>query len=208
MLYWYTLLKINEHVFNTEISFFCNKNNYNCKLYYEVIQLKVFVLFICKYRLTAKMPYPQDMNFPSEEELTVNEINLSMAALYAGAHHIGKVCEQQNNVCCHIIYAFKINYIWCYSSITRSVLCNYSIGFRNLSCVKKRWKILENVFRRGKKLLHVLMTFFKRWKKHAGRSLMISLNAYTNQVGIGVLPIKYLVAFVCICHLVKIKTNE
>ncbi|KAL0278254.1 UNVERIFIED_CONTAM: hypothetical protein PYX00_000121 [Menopon gallinae] len=43
------------------------------------------------------MPYTYDTNLPSEEELTVDEVNLSMAALYAGAHHLGKVCEYQNN---------------------------------------------------------------------------------------------------------------
>lgn len=35
---------------------------------------------------------------PTEEELTTQEINLSSAALRAGAFHLGKHCEYQNNV--------------------------------------------------------------------------------------------------------------
>lgn len=37
-------------------------------------------------------------SLPTEEELTVTEINLSGAALRAGAFHMGKHCENQNNV--------------------------------------------------------------------------------------------------------------
>ncbi|XP_055379955.1 NADH dehydrogenase [ubiquinone] 1 alpha subcomplex subunit 8 [Condylostylus longicornis] len=34
---------------------------------------------------------------PSDEELTVPEVNLSSSALRAGAFHLGKACEFQNN---------------------------------------------------------------------------------------------------------------
>jgi hypothetical protein len=39
-----------------------------------------------------------DIYLPSEEELTVQEVNLSGPALRAGAFHYGKYCEFQNNV--------------------------------------------------------------------------------------------------------------
>jgi NADH dehydrogenase (ubiquinone) 1 alpha subcomplex subunit 8 len=39
-----------------------------------------------------------DVYLPPEEELTVQEVNLSGPALRAGAFHYGKYCELQNNV--------------------------------------------------------------------------------------------------------------
>lgn len=37
-------------------------------------------------------------SLPTDEELTTEEVNLSSAALRAGAFHLGKHCENQNNV--------------------------------------------------------------------------------------------------------------
>lgn len=39
-----------------------------------------------------------DVYLPTEEELTVPEVNLSSPFLHAGAFHFGKHCEFQNNV--------------------------------------------------------------------------------------------------------------
>ena len=39
-----------------------------------------------------------DVYLPPEEELTVQEVNLSGPALRAGAFHYGKFCEFENNV--------------------------------------------------------------------------------------------------------------
>lgn len=39
-----------------------------------------------------------DVTLPNEDELTVPEVNLSSPALRAGAFHMGKFCESQNNV--------------------------------------------------------------------------------------------------------------
>lgn len=44
------------------------------------------------------MSITEDVYLPSEEELTVQEINISGTALKAGANHLGKVCEFENNV--------------------------------------------------------------------------------------------------------------
>lgn len=38
-----------------------------------------------------------DLQLPTEEELTVPEVNLGSPALRAGAFHLGKYCEQANN---------------------------------------------------------------------------------------------------------------
>lgn len=43
------------------------------------------------------MVVTKDTFLPTEEELTVPEINLSGPALRAGAFHLGKYCEAQNN---------------------------------------------------------------------------------------------------------------
>jgi hypothetical protein len=40
----------------------------------------------------------ENLQLPSDEELTVPEVNLSSPALRAGAFHMGKYCENQNNV--------------------------------------------------------------------------------------------------------------
>jgi hypothetical protein len=40
----------------------------------------------------------EDFNLPTEDELTVPEVNLSSPALRAGSFHMGKYCENQNNV--------------------------------------------------------------------------------------------------------------
>lgn len=44
------------------------------------------------------MGITDDVWLPSEEELTVQEIPLSGPALRAGAFHLGKACEFDNNV--------------------------------------------------------------------------------------------------------------
>ncbi|XP_076260174.1 NADH dehydrogenase [ubiquinone] 1 alpha subcomplex subunit 8 [Rhynchophorus ferrugineus] len=43
------------------------------------------------------MTISDDVNLPTEEELTVQEVNLSGPVLKAGAFHLGKVCEFENN---------------------------------------------------------------------------------------------------------------
>jgi len=40
----------------------------------------------------------KDVNLPTVDELTVQEINLSTPFLKAGAMHLGKQCEAINNV--------------------------------------------------------------------------------------------------------------
>lgn len=44
------------------------------------------------------MVVTNDIHLPTEAELTVPEVNLSGPALRAGAFHMGKYCEYQNNV--------------------------------------------------------------------------------------------------------------
>ncbi|XP_017468670.1 PREDICTED: NADH dehydrogenase [ubiquinone] 1 alpha subcomplex subunit 8 [Rhagoletis zephyria] len=43
------------------------------------------------------MVITNDITLPTDEELTVQELNLSTSALRAGAFHLGKQCENQNN---------------------------------------------------------------------------------------------------------------
>lgn len=44
------------------------------------------------------MVITNDVKLPTNEELTTTEIHLSGAALRAGAFHLGKHCENENNV--------------------------------------------------------------------------------------------------------------
>lgn len=56
------------------------------------------------------MGITEDINLPTDEELTVQEINVSTSVLRAGAFHLGKACEFENNVRlelpnhCHFLY--------------------------------------------------------------------------------------------------------
>ena len=43
------------------------------------------------------MVFTKDFKFPSDEELTTEEVPLGSAYLRAGAFHYGKYCEVQNN---------------------------------------------------------------------------------------------------------------
>lgn len=44
------------------------------------------------------MGITEDTSLPSDEELTVQELNVSASVLRAGAFHLGKACEFENNV--------------------------------------------------------------------------------------------------------------
>lgn len=44
------------------------------------------------------MVITSEVHLPTEEELTVPEVNISSAALRAGAFHLGKDCLNENNV--------------------------------------------------------------------------------------------------------------
>lgn len=44
------------------------------------------------------MVVSMDVHLPEESELTVDELNLSSSTLFAGSFHLGKYCEEANNV--------------------------------------------------------------------------------------------------------------
>lgn len=75
-----------------------------------------------------------DHQLPTEEELTVPEVNLSSPALRAGAFHMGKHCENQSNVSCSLQILKFINscYIIIKTNETHDILL-----FRNICCAKK-----------------------------------------------------------------------
>ena len=45
------------------------------------------------------MVVTSDVTLPSDEELTVPEVQVSSAILRSAAFHLGKYCENVNNVC-------------------------------------------------------------------------------------------------------------
>jgi NADH dehydrogenase (ubiquinone) 1 alpha subcomplex subunit 8 len=47
-------------------------------------------------------------HLPSDEELTVQEINLSSPALRAASFHVGKFCEKENNVSIKLIIFLQL----------------------------------------------------------------------------------------------------
>lgn len=52
------------------------------------------------------MVITNEINLPTEAELTVPEVSLSGPALRAGSFHMGKYCEAQNNVGAHHGHGF------------------------------------------------------------------------------------------------------
>ena len=48
--------------------------------------------------ISFKMVVTRDITLPSDEELTVQEVNVSTPGLRAAAFHMGKYCESVNNV--------------------------------------------------------------------------------------------------------------
>ncbi len=45
------------------------------------------------------MVLTKEITIPSEEELTVQEVEISTPGLRAASFHMGKACENVNNVC-------------------------------------------------------------------------------------------------------------
>lgn len=66
-----------------------------------------------------------DVHLPEESELTVSELQLSSPALFAGSFHLGKYCEQANNVS-KIVILFNNSMIVCYCCVDIAFLVNES----------------------------------------------------------------------------------
>lgn len=54
--------------------------------------------WVCGIRRTIVMVLTKDVSLPSEEDLTVQEVEVSTPGLRAAAFHMGKACENANNV--------------------------------------------------------------------------------------------------------------
>lgn len=78
-----------------------------------------------------------DHVLPTDEELTVPEVNLSSASLRAGAFHMGKHCENQNNVSKFRTISLVV---YCYA-----ILYDF---LRNLCCVVRNLMIQESVWQK------------------------------------------------------------
>jgi hypothetical protein len=50
------------------------------------------------------------VELPTEEELTVPEVNISSPALRAGAFQLGKYCEAQNNVSYSVFFGLLLHH--------------------------------------------------------------------------------------------------
>ena len=60
--------------------------------------LFLFWVFVWICLSGCKMPITLDTYLPSEEELTVQEVEIGYPALKAGSFHLGKYCEAQRDV--------------------------------------------------------------------------------------------------------------
>lgn len=73
-------------------------------------------------------------SLPTEEELNVQEVNLSSPVLRAGAFHLGKYCEQQNNVNISYFTHFKNSKLHGSMCIINDTIARCL--FRNSFCAK------------------------------------------------------------------------
>lgn len=84
---------INTYSWLSFVKFFTIKIGGDCD---QVHRINLY--YLNKKFKSSKMVVTSDIHIPSDEELTVPEVNLSGAALRAGAFHLGKFCEKENNV--------------------------------------------------------------------------------------------------------------
>lgn len=62
------------------------------------LQISTTILIVWLFNNNIKMVVTMDTKLPTEEELTVQELNLSGPALRAGSAHLGKYCQWTFNV--------------------------------------------------------------------------------------------------------------
>lgn len=109
-----------------------------------------------------------DVHLPTDEELTVTEVNLSGPALRAGAFHMGKFCEYQNNVtacsfpdkqhgCLHDLNALYNN------SITITSTCVFA--FQDYMLCKDELGDPRKCLDEGKAVTNCALEFFRKVKK-------------------------------------------
>ena len=82
-------IKINFHYYDTNVIYARAKFCSSC------FRFKKKVINLLKY--IAKMVFTKDDVFPSDEALTTEEVPIGSPYLKAGAQHLGKYCEPQNN---------------------------------------------------------------------------------------------------------------
>lgn len=75
-----------------------------------------------------------DLELPNDEELTVPEVNISSPALRAGAFHLGKKCESQNNVSSNSTAA-NINFWLHHQSSNPLFFFRYAISKQNMNLI-------------------------------------------------------------------------
>lgn len=101
-----------------------------------------------------------DLELPTEEELTVPEVNISSPALRAGAFHLGKHCENQNNVSvsvfldsCYIIREY------------RTKTKTYDHVFQEYMLCTKELNDPRQCLAEGKAVTACALDFFRKVKK-------------------------------------------
>lgn len=132
------------------------------------------------------MVLTKEITIPSEEELTVQEVEISTPGLRAASFHMGKACENVNNVCIiwyqllsttvyhgfNLLSCMKIMYFYLFSEIwsqltfhmrNSKIVCSFMN--RNLCFAVKNVRILVNVWMKEKLLLPVPLIFFARLKR-------------------------------------------
>lgn len=101
-----------------------------------------------------------DVYLPPEEELTVPEVNLSSPALRAGAFHLGKYCDNVNDVSrTYLMFWFLVT-----SSAKQTENC------RNSCCASRSWMIQESVWLRAALSPLALWNSSVKWRSLATKS--------------------------------------
>lgn len=114
--------------------------------------------FLSKFHFADQVMATHDVHLPSDEELTVPEVNLSSPALRAGAFHMGKYCENQNNVS-----------IWCFVPRLHHQP-KQTKNCRNSCCARRSWMIHGSAWQRVAPSPLVLSISSGRSRRRATRS--------------------------------------
>lgn len=119
-------------LYNSRLSASASSHQILLQFWFNEISIVFLIFHPQKSSLTEAMA-TFDLELPNDEELTVPEVNISSPALRAGAFHLGKKCESQNNVSSNFA-AMNINF-WLHHQTSNSLFF-FAMRYQNKTWIK------------------------------------------------------------------------
>lgn len=99
------------------------------------------------------MVVTDDTYLPTEEELTVPEVNVSGPVLIAAAHHLGDACLNENNVC-------EVNYL------INNLMLERTFSFQEFMLCRQELGDARKCLEEGKAVTNCALNFFRQVKRN------------------------------------------